>query len=454
MADTSSVGSRCSSGASSIGSGSRSGSLCSAKRAQLELKMEEGEDKSEGRQGYSAGLATFFLVAQMGGAGFLALPRAMADAGWIGIPLLVIFCVSVGYAGTRLGECWVIMEKRWKEYQEPVRQPYMDIAYRSFGMIGRQFVLVCVMITLFGYTIVYTILIAEFMAELVPDLTKCAWIGIVAASMLPLTWLGTPKDFWQSSVLAVCSTVLCCLVIFIELILEAPRFEVPKHPNPTFASFSLGFGAILFSYGGASVFPTIQNDMGDRSQFWKSVTAAFAVILMLYLPVGATGYILIGNAVSDNILTEIDGVVVHVAMIMQIINLIGTYVISFNPISQTFEDFLAIPNRFCWKRCALRTSIVVFEVFIGLAVPQFGKILNLVGGSTITLCSFVLPPLCYMKLCSLKKDNGEPERQLPLWEKAYLWEIIVVGLVGGVASTITALYEIFKPGAFDGSCFS
>jgi len=38
-------------------------------------------------------------------------------------------------------------------------------------------------------------------------------------------------------------------------------------------------------------------------------------------------------------------------------------------------------------------------VLMAESIPQFGKILSLVGGSTVTLLTFVLPPLCYMKLC-------------------------------------------------------
>ena len=57
--------------------------------------------------------------------------------GWIGLPMLFIFCVSVAFSGTRLGHCWVILEERWPEYRKPARQPYMEIAYRAFGKPGR-----------------------------------------------------------------------------------------------------------------------------------------------------------------------------------------------------------------------------------------------------------------------------------------------------------------------------
>ena len=60
------------------------------------------------------------------------------------------------------------------------------------------------------------------------------------------------------------------------MILDIDHYEEPQLQYPTVTSFALGFGAILYAYSGASVFPTIQNDMADRSQFWKSVCIGFA----------------------------------------------------------------------------------------------------------------------------------------------------------------------------------
>lgn len=45
-----------------------------------------------------------------------------------------------------------------------------------------------------------------------------------------------------------------------------------------------------------------------------------------------------------------------------------------------------------------RSFIVVVLVFIGLSIPQFSKLLNLMGGSTIALLAFIFPPIFYIKL--------------------------------------------------------
>ena len=56
---------------------------------------------------------------------------------------------------------------------------------------------VSVVWTLFGASIVFMELMAGIMEDLTREaLPSCVWIVIVAAVLVPLTWLGTPKDFW------------------------------------------------------------------------------------------------------------------------------------------------------------------------------------------------------------------------------------------------------------------
>ena len=58
-------------------------------------------------------------------------------------------------------------------------------------------------------------------------------------------------------------------------IFQNPDSGYIQYPNASFSTFASGFGAILFAFGGASTFPTIQNDMKNRAEFWKSVVVAF-----------------------------------------------------------------------------------------------------------------------------------------------------------------------------------
>uniref|UniRef100_A0A6A7FQN6 Proton-coupled amino acid transporter 2-like n=1 Tax=Hirondellea gigas TaxID=1518452 RepID=A0A6A7FQN6_9CRUS len=397
-------------------------------------------------------MAGFFIIAQLGGAGFLSLPAAVANTGWIGVPMMVLFCVMVGLSATRLGYCYNMLEERWPEaYAKPARQPYMEIADRAFGKYGRKFTLVCVVISQFGGTAVFIILIAQMLETILQDISTCTWVLVIGAILTFCTWPGTPNDFWIGPMVAVVSTVLACIVIFVRTLQDVDTGSLVQYPNPTINSFALGYGSILFAFGGSSVFPTIQNDMKDRSQFWKSVLIGFTGILSLYLPVSIAGYYVFGVNVNSNILFAVTpGVAVTVAMSFQIVNLMGSFVIGFSTVSQAFEDLLNLPTYFCWQRCVCRSVIVWLQVLICLAIPDFSLILNLIGGSTMTICSFILPPLMYMKLAS--SGPKETRREIALWMKVALIQIVTVGAIGGAVSTLSAIVQIVKT-PFSDSCF-
>ena len=55
--------------------------------------------------------------------------------------------------------------------------------------------------------------------------------------------------------------------------------------QPSFLSISLGFGTILFVFGGISAFPTIQNDMKEQHKFPQSVFLAYFGKLYTLVPI-------------------------------------------------------------------------------------------------------------------------------------------------------------------------
>lgn len=69
----------------------------------------------------------------------------------------------------------------------------------------------------------------------------------------------------------------------------------------------------------------------------------------MYLPVAIGGYVVKGFDVSGNILLGVDTSVwwIKAAIVMEILNLLGTYIITCNPVSQVFEDQLNIPKSTC-----------------------------------------------------------------------------------------------------------
>jgi hypothetical protein len=54
-----------------------------------------------------------------------------------------------------------------------------------------------------------------------------------------------------------------------------------------------------------------------------------------------------------------------------------------------------------------RSVSILCLLFISETLPNFGSILDLVGGSTVTLLTFVFPPFFYMRLVDMSSKNPE-----------------------------------------------
>ena len=76
---------------------------------------------------------------------------------------------------------------------------------------------------------------------------------------------------------ATVATAVACVVLLAEIATypdSTPMSKTP-HNEVTLLDFALGFGTILFSFGGAPAFPTIQHDMNVTSDFPKAISLGF-----------------------------------------------------------------------------------------------------------------------------------------------------------------------------------
>ncbi|XP_018563277.1 amino acid transporter AVT1J-like [Anoplophora glabripennis] len=425
--------------------GALEGTLKSAKSQNVEKANEKDTESVKGLSLFSA---TLFIAGEMAGSGVLALPRAVVNTGYIGILLLVFFCINAAYGGVRLGNCWNIIEQRYPEHRIDTRNPYSVIALRAVGKFGSSLVSHCIRFTLFGAGTVYLLLSSQIIQALIgnvlSNVSSCSYFFVIALCVILPMWLGSPKEFSLVGWGAILSSIIACILFTIQIALDArDNIRTVKHNIHGFHDFFLSFGTLLFAFGGASTFPTIQNDMRNKKQFSSSVTIAFIIIMILYVPITVGGFFVYGEEVSANVTLSLSAsLLVHIGNILMAIHLVFAFLIVMNPVCQDVEETFDIPKDFNWKRCLIRTIIVLLMIIVGESVPQFGKILSLVGGSTITLLTFVFPPLFYMKLCDKISPNWE-KRFIPLYERVYIWELIIIGIVGGFVSTFSAINDIF-----------
>ncbi|KAB0795947.1 hypothetical protein PPYR_10008 [Photinus pyralis] len=323
----------------------------SGKSTDIESSSSVESITEIGRKGIGTLTAALFITGEMGGSGILALPKAIVDSGgWIGVVLLIVFCLNACYGGICLGHCWTILEERYSECRNSTRNPYSTIASKAVGRWGSVVVSCSIQITLFGAGTVYLLLSSQVLQKLLkyllPDLSFCFWFLIIAIMLTPAMWLGSPKDFSLAGIIATSTTVLACIFIFAQSIIDGKHgtSRVP-HKIHSFHDFFLAFGILLFSYGGASTFPTIQNDMKDKKKFTTSVCIAFTVIMALYLPVTIGGYMVYGEHVNTNVILSLSrSPLSFFAEIFMGIHLVAAFLIIINPVCQELEEIFDVPH--------------------------------------------------------------------------------------------------------------
>ncbi len=136
-------------------------------------------------------------------------------------------------------------------------------------------------VTRFGIGVIFLLLISDLFKSVTQSFTSsfsfCYWMPMVAAALTPLVWLGSPADFWPAAYSAMFATLLGSLLLLINIIRESSEhISSATHSAPTFKSFFLSFGKMLFAYSGASAFPNFQNDMKEKHKFPKAVTLGFS----------------------------------------------------------------------------------------------------------------------------------------------------------------------------------
>lgn len=391
-----------------------------------------------------------FIVGIMAGSGFLALPKSVDNTGWIGILLLVFFCFLSFYTSTLLARCWnMILERGFIPRSGHVRYPYPAIGEAAFGKCGRYIVTVAINFTNFGTVVVYILLASENIKSLLNDYTSistCLMAVIVTVIGIPVTWFGTPKDFWGTALAATIATLTASLLVFSNILKDRHGYKDLSHTSVDVISFFTAFGTMAFSYGGHSVFPTVIADMKESRNFSKASFIGYMILLVIYMPASIASYYIFGDLVSANVLSTVSrGPMRTIATILMTLHLYLGIIIIVNPVCQEVENILHIEHKFfTLKRAVSRTIVVGFALFVAESIPHFSAVLALVGGSTITLLAYICPAVFFLKLSSDRPSNTDNWQKVSvsLHQRVLCIEIILLGLVAGAASTYSAINDL------------
>ncbi|KAI1708095.1 transmembrane amino acid transporter protein domain-containing protein [Ditylenchus destructor] len=351
-------------------------------------------------------LASFLICADIAGSGIVALPIAITRFQfWSGMIFLILAGIAAVSSAIMLGESWVILLRRFPVYRTHTRKPYSELALRALGPKMRAVVSSIVNIGQFGSTTVFILLSAKNLADLLRaffriDIGFCWAILFVALFLFPITLLKSPKDFWWVIVGGMLSTLVAMFLIISGSVLDygdcAPSREMPKF---NISNMLMSFGTILFTYGGHAAFPTVQHDMKNPAHFRRSALLAITTVSILNMFLSTASVVTYGDSLRDSVINSIQTFWMQQALnIMITAHCLMTVTLIINPLNQSIEELFRIPQSFTIKRVVVRAGTIGMCVFVAETIPNFGSIMDLIGGSTITATSFTLPCVFYLYL--------------------------------------------------------
>ncbi|BES92977.1 Vesicular inhibitory amino acid transporter [Nesidiocoris tenuis] len=363
----------------------------------------------------SPGLTLFFatccIVDLFGVFPVIALPRAIVECGWMGIPLaLVIFFIQI-YTAIMLGRCWLISESISPEISSKRRYPYAAIAELAYGRNAGRYVNVLLGLTIFGGSVPNLLVAAQNLqliglkiTEYSMDFPYCYWIIILGAVCCPIMWIGSPKDLKWLGFGSV-FIVLTSSALTYYCLLSSPGPDVPFIPDFNWENLAIAYGILAFQFDVHPMILTVQMDMKNKNQLGIAILLAFIDDGTLFMITTVICYNLYGTEVHYNTLQGLPAsTALHVDMVLVTLQIVLSTVVGASPLFQGLEDLFDISPGLSWQRCVLRTSVVIGIVAVGEVVPRFDLIMSLIGAVLMGQLMFLVPPVVYVKLRKMQMD--------------------------------------------------
>ena len=379
------------------------------------------------------------------GVALLALPLAMRYAGWIpGLLFIAFSAASTSYTAKILAECADV---------DNSLITFADIAYVSFGPVARILTSILFTLELLGACLALVVLFADSLDALIPGWGLTTWKVVCGIVLLPLNFVPL-RLLSFTSILGILACLSIVLAVCIDGFIKPHTPGSLREPATThlfpenWGTLPISFGLLMATWGGHSVFPNIYRDMRHPFKYRKAVNMTYAFTFALDLLMACVGWLLFGDSVRDEITRNIvltpgypHTLTIFIVICIAVIP-ITKVPLNSRPIVSTLEIALGLDARSMPSSDALTglsglsrgllkstVRILVIVVFVGLAVlvPEFDRIMSLLGAvACFTIC-IILPCSFHLKLFAHKLTAGQ---------KALDWGLIGISTVLALVSTV------------------
>lgn len=396
----------------------------------------------------SSFIAYFNVVCVVAGTGTLGLPYALRLGGWIGLFILALSWTMSVYTGILLIRCLYANGKRRLT-------SYKEIATSCFGSIGGWVTFFLNAWILLGAPILYMVLSGSNLTELTKgtagDIGVLYW-SIVSCAIIaiPFILVKSMKEVAWMSALGAIATLVVVIIVLVIACMDKNYLPPAHHDSVIWDQFPIALSTISFSFGGNAVYPHVEASMKRPKDWPKVVAAGLSTCAGLYFLSAVPGYLVYGDQVKSPVYDSIsDGVPKIIAIVVMTFHVLSASPILLTSFALDVEEMLNVTVERFGKvkefliRATLRILIVVFVGVIGASIPHFDDLMALIGSFANCGLIFIFPILFYFKLTGF--------RNKPYYEIAWCLLTILLGIVGLIFGTISAIQALIRDFKADGA---
>ncbi|XP_027366829.1 GABA transporter 1-like isoform X2 [Abrus precatorius] len=379
-------------------------------------------------------------------AAYAPLPFALASLGWpLGVSSLVSATLATWYSSILIASLW-----KWNGEKHLT---YRHLAHSIFGFWGYWSVTLFQQVASLGNNIAIQIAAGSSLKAVYKyyhqdgRLTLQHFIIFFGIFELLLSQLPDIHSLRWVNALCTFSTIgFAGTTIGKKIDRTSISYSLQgSSASKAFKAFN-ALGTIAFSFGDAML-PEIQNTLREpaKKNMYKSISAAYGVIVLTYWQLAFSGYWAFGSEVQPYILASlsIPEWTVVMANLFAAFQISGCFQIYCRPTYDYFEERIGtksnessskFPLRNHLARVSFTTIYMVLVTLIAAAMPFFGDFVSICGAIGFTPLDFVFPALAYLKVGSIAQSSKIDILMRPLNILIATWFSIVaiLGCIGAI----------------------
>ncbi|XP_014369798.1 proton-coupled amino acid transporter-like protein CG1139 [Papilio machaon] len=396
------------------------------------------------------------------GTGILAMPQAFARAG------LVTGIVATVLVGILVTHCLHVLVRSQYAACKKLQVPLLSYpaaaatafsngppAFRSLARPCAITVDVFLVVYQLGICCVYIVFIADNIKKVVDPYYEMAveihmliiLMPLIAFNLIPSLKLLAPF----SAVANLMTFVGLGIVIY--FLLSGEKSTEPLDLWGSAETFPLFFGTILFALTAVGVVIALENNMKTPKAFGRPcgvLNTGMTFIVLLYVAVGALGYVFCVSDCSDSITLDLpkgDPLATTVIVMFAVAIFISYGLHCYVPVEVLWKGYL-LPwleesgsNRLRVWEYALRVALCLLTFVLAVSVPRLGLFISLFGALCLSALGICFPAIMESFLQYPKKPK------LLLLKDALLFIIGIVGLLAGTYTALISIVRSFQPQA-------